>query len=128
MALSSTAEGIFTKIMEKATADTAKDITNPAVGGLPRQHITQTSDQLPDIKFRTRVYRTELERQIEEKKERERKRRELEAYEEEKLTRKIEMERAKLRREYLDEINQRDRTVPVTDKFCNVIVKTVIGS
>jgi len=78
---------------------------------LKRFHVSQTTDQLPDEKIRNAWYKSELEKQIEDKKERERKRRELESLEEERLLRKIERDREKLRREYLEEIERRNQAV-----------------
>jgi len=69
--------------------------------------VSQTADQLPDFKVRNSFYRAELERQIQEKREAEKRRREREAYEEERLLMKIEADREKVRREYLDEIDKK---------------------
>ncbi len=82
--------------------------------GLKRFHVSQTADQLPDLKIRNALYRSELEKQIAEKREEERRRRELEALEEEKLLRKIELDRERLRREYLQEVEKRTNTVTTT--------------
>ena len=73
--------------------------------------MSQTADQLPDLKVRNALYRSELEKQIHDKREEDRRRREFEALEEAKLLRKIELEREKLRREYLEEVERRTQTV-----------------
>jgi hypothetical protein len=78
---------------------------------LKRYHVSQTAEQLPDLRLRNAFYRAELERQIGEKKEMERRRREREAFDEERLFRKIETDREKLRREYIDEIDKRKMLV-----------------
>ncbi|CAL8109681.1 unnamed protein product [Orchesella dallaii] len=75
---------------------------------MQRFHVSQTADQLPDIRKRNAYYRAELERQIQDKKEAERKRKERDAFEEERLLRKIETDREKLKREYLEEIRQKE--------------------
>ena len=69
--------------------------------------MSQTADQLPDIRLKQVMYRAELEKQIEEQRERERRRRELEAEEEERLEMKLRAEREKLRREWMDETESR---------------------
>lgn len=75
---------------------------------LQRFHVSQTADQLPDIRKRNAYYRAELEKQIQDKREAERKRKERELLEEERLIRKIEADREKLKREYFEEIRQRE--------------------
>lgn len=82
---------------------------------LPRFHVSQTADQLPDIRKRNAFYRAELEKQIQDKKEAERKRKEREVLEEERLLRKIEADREKLKLEYYEEIRQRELMVIKND-------------
>lgn len=74
---------------------------------LKRYHVSQTADQLPDIRVKQAMYRTDLEKQIEEQRERERRRRQLEAEDEERLEMKLQAERDKLRRDWMDETESR---------------------
>ncbi|CAG7833835.1 unnamed protein product [Allacma fusca] len=74
---------------------------------LKRFHVSQTADQLPDVRIRNAIYREELERQIQEKRDRERRQREFEAEEEERLEKRIQAEREKVRREMMEETERR---------------------
>ncbi|CAG7833834.1 unnamed protein product [Allacma fusca] len=90
---------------------------------LKRFHVSQTADQLPDVRIRNAIYREELERQIQEKRDRERRQREFEAEEEERLEKRIQAEREKVRREMMEETERRKLQQEETRRRQAVIAK-----